>query len=210
MNESTFETEPSSGSEREDEIQDSSDWIEGSFESTSHSFPTDVTDYSNNVTQYPDENSLNSRRLSHFKKTYSDEFLLILREQDFEYGFDSQSDAFIRNLMNENRSVTKEWLNLLYIEYYDKKEIMIGILRVISHIEYAEISPQGPTMALAALPHADAEVRECGIRAFENWGNIESLNVLKNVRCQEGWLQSYVDQIIDELKEELGVNGIAR
>ncbi len=105
----------------------------------------------------------------------------------------------------QNEAVTKEWLNSVYIEHFPDTDVVIGLLQVISHLQYSEIYPQGPAMALAAFSHANSEVRECGIRAFENWGTIESLKVLRHVECPESWMQEYLSQVIHDLEEELGV-----
>lgn len=156
------------------------------------------------------ENVINKQRLNKFKKKYTKELLTIILEQDFEYGFDSPADLFIKRLLNQNPTVTKDWLNSVFIDYFHDTRIIIGLLQIISHIEYFEIYPQGPTMAVAALSHVDSEVRECGIRAFENWGTVESLNVLRNLRCQEKWLQEYVQQVISDLEEELANNVSSR
>ena len=151
------------------------------------------------------ENTLNRRRLRQFKENYTKELLRIICEQDFEYGFDSPADLFVRELMEQNEAVTKEWLNAIYIEQFSDIRVVIGLLQVVSHLQYPEIYPQGPTMALAALSHANSEVRECGIRAFENWGTIESLKVLRNVECPESWMQEYLSQVIQDIEEEFGV-----
>lgn len=161
-------------------------------------------------TEHLQENIINKRRLQQFKEKYTKELLNIIREQDFEYGLDSQADWFIRKLFKTNEAVTKEWLNLVFINYFDDTRVIIGLLQIIAHMEYFEIYPQGPTMALAALSHTTLEVRECGIRAFENWGTIGSLNVLKSIMCPEKWLQEYVEQVIVDLEEELEVNVSAR
>lgn len=151
------------------------------------------------------ENTLNRRRQRQFKENYTKELLRIICEQDFEYGFDSPADLFVRELMEQNEAVTKEWLNAIYIEQFSDIRVVIGLLQVVSHLQYPEICPQGPTMALAALSHANSEVRECGIRAFENWGTIESMNILRNVKCTESWMQEYLSQVIKDLEEEFGV-----
>jgi len=161
----------------------------------------DLIDLSDSST-YEWENILNKRRLRQFKENYTKELLRIICEQDFEYGFDSEADLFVRELMGQNETITKEWLNLVYIEHYHDMRVVIGLLQVISHLQYLDIYPQGPTMALAALVHANSEVRECGIRAFENWSTIESLNILRNVKCDEIWLQDYLNQVIRDLEEE--------
>ena len=164
----------------------------------------DLIDLSDSST-YESENSLNRRRSRQFKENYTKEIHRIICEQDFEYGFDSPADLFVRELMEQNEAITKEWLNAIYIEQFSDIRVVIGLLQVVSHLQYPEIYPQGPTMALAALSHANSEVRECGIRAFENWGTIESLNILRNVKCTENWMQEYLSQVIKDLKEEFGV-----
>ena len=164
----------------------------------------DLIDLSDSST-YESENSLNRRRSRQFKENYTKEIHRIICEQDFEYGFDSPADLFVRELMEQNEAITKEWLNAIYIEQFSDIRVVIGLLQVVSHLQYPEIYPQGPTMALAALSHANSEVRECGIRAFENWGTIESLNILRNVKCTESWMQEYLSQVIKDLEEEFGV-----
>jgi len=143
------------------------------------------------------------RRLREFKQKYTQKLLNIIIEEDFEYGFNSPSDLFIKELMKLNPNITKEWLNSIFIEHFHDYRVVIGLLHIISHLEYYQINPQGPTMALAALSHASSEVRECGIRAFENWGSSESLKILKHVRCGEKWLQEYVEQVVSDLEEDL-------
>ncbi|MDS4060652.1 MAG: hypothetical protein RKP73_19090 [Candidatus Contendobacter sp.] len=147
---------------------------------------------------------INRRRIRELKHQKTHELIRIILEEDFEYGFNSPSDLFIIGLMEVNPSITREWLNSVFIEYFHDTRVVIGLLHIISHLEYYQIYPQGPTMAIAALSHVSAEVRECGIRAFENWGMSESLNVLKNVRCAEKWLQEYVEQVVSDLEDDLG------
>ncbi|MBF0510154.1 MAG: hypothetical protein HQK57_14670 [Deltaproteobacteria bacterium] len=88
----------------------------------------------------------------------------------------------------------------MFVDHSSDLKIMIGLLQVILHMD---ISPQGLIMAQMALAHPDAEVRECGVRAFENWGTIESLNILRTLKDQEEWLQEYIDQVVLDLEEDL-------
>ena len=152
------------------------------------------------------ENHLNAERMHRLKSNFSRRFLQLVREQDFEYGFDSPADELVRKCLHENRLATKEWLNDLFIQNFGVEAVIIGILQVFSHLDYQEASPEGPTMALAALSNMSAEVRECGIRAFENWGTLQSLEVLRKVSCPEKWLDDYLKQVITGLKKELAGN----
>jgi len=149
------------------------------------------------------ENRLNAQRLKRFRTDFSSKFLQLLREQDFEYGVDTPADELVRKCFHENEAISKEWINNLFVENFNDQIVLMGILRVLSHFNYQEVAPQGPTVALAALANTSAEVRECGIRAFENWGSLHSLKVLENVNCEEKWLDDYLKQVIADLQEEL-------
>lgn len=150
-----------------------------------------------------DENAFNLARLNVYKAKFSEKFLQSIRDSEFEFGYDSLADIFVRERIAENALATKEWINSLFIENYPNNEIAVGILRVIAHLDYDEIAPQGPTMALAALVHVSLEVRECGMRAFENWGTMECLKVLRSISCSEDWLSDYVHQVVKDLEEVL-------
>lgn len=150
------------------------------------------------------DNIINQKILNEFKQKYTQEFLNLILEDDFEYGYSSQSETFVKKLFNINTLITKEWLNTIFIDYFNDTRIIIGLLHIISHLNYYKIYPQGQTMAIAALSHTSSQVIECGIRVFENWGTSDSLKLLKNVQCRDMWLQEYVEQVILDLEEELG------
>ncbi|PFD55831.1 hypothetical protein [Bacillus thuringiensis] len=130
-------------------------------------------------------------------------FLNMIRNDTFESGYSSSSEEFVKSVLKINPIQTKEELNSIFLKNFHDEKILIGILHIISHIEYEDIFPQGQTIALAALSHRDIEVREYAIRSFENWGNGASLPILKNVAFSEKWLQDYVDEVISDLEEEL-------
>jgi hypothetical protein len=148
------------------------------------------------------ENLLNRERLRIYKR-FSERFLELIAESEFEFGFDSAADVFVRDRLAENALATKDWIDSLFIEHYADAAIATRMLRVIGHLDYHLIAPQGPTMALAALAHSSLEVRECGVRAFENWGTLECLRVLESVSCSEKWMEDYVRQVVVDLKELL-------
>lgn len=152
------------------------------------------------------ENAVNFARLQQYREHFTTGLLSLIAESDFEYGFSSALDTFLQERLSENALATKEWLNSLFVQFFGDVAVATGVLRTAAHLEYDEIAPQGPTMALAALSHTDVEVRECGIRAFENWATRESLNILKKVRCPERWMQEYVTQVVNDLEQELGID----
>lgn len=146
------------------------------------------------------ENELNERRLELYRKALTNEFLSLVRESVFEFGFQSIAEDYIRGKLSENALAVKEWLNELFIEHYRDEQVVSGVLRIVSHLDYEEIYPQGPTMAIAAISHKSVQVQELGIRAFENWGNEESLSALEGVAVTTAWLGEYLNGVVEDLR----------
>lgn len=166
------------------------------------SFESSKNSSNSNLSQSTIENQNNSLRLDQFNKL-TIKLIQLIKETDFEYGINSPLDIFINEKLQQNALATKDWLNTVFIRNFSDIDIITGILRTIAHIPYEEISPQGMTMSIAALSHKNPEVKECGIRTFENWGNRDSLIILKNVQVSEKWLQEYVSQVVSDLEEDL-------
>ncbi len=141
------------------------------------------------------------KEIQECRKRFADTLLQLIHEEIFEFGMENAADSFVQENLRDNPVFTKEWLNQILLEHFADVEVATGILRIVSHLKYAEIYPTGPTMALSVLSHENAEIRECGIRAFENWGNTDSLEYLKHIKCEEEWLQDYLEQVISYLEE---------
>lgn len=152
-----------------------------------------------------DENYINQRRLLRLKNQFTPKLLNLILESDFEYGIESEVDVFIRDQMKENSLATKSWLNDIFVEYFANPVILVGILRIVSRLSYYEVFPEGQVIATAALSHNDVEVKECGVRAFENWGNLDSIRILENLHVSPSWLQEYIDQVLEDLRKKHNV-----
>jgi len=159
---------------------------------------------SNTTETYPGvENYINKKRLDTLKKNFTRELIMLIREEEFEYGLDTKADILVRKRIEQNALATKEWLTTIFIESFTNTRILLGVLIIISRFNYFVIYPEGQLMATAALSHKDPEIQECGVRAFENWGNRHSLRILKNLKVPTEWLQEYINEVIDDLEKEL-------
>ncbi len=147
------------------------------------------------------ENRLNRERMKKYRSEFEAAFLEVLRESDFEYGFESLADTFLARRLDENESVTREWLNDIFVRRFTEAAVASGILRVIAHMEYAKIYPEGVTIAIAALTHKNVEVREGGVRAFESWEIPEHVQLLRSVDFDDEWLREYCRRVADEIEE---------
>ncbi len=152
-----------------------------------------------------EENQINSERLEELKRYFTPQLIHLIIESDFEYGIESPVDVFLKEKLAENSLATKSWLTQIFASNFSNPTILIGIIRAISRLPFLEISPEGEMIAMAALSYKDIEVRECGIRAFENWGNLQSLSILENLTISPASLQNYADRVVKSLREELHV-----
>lgn len=139
------------------------------------------------------------------KRLFANELTSLIGNEEFEYGIDTKADTLVRRYMEQNPLLTKEWINTIFVDNFADVFILVGLLRIIARLDYTEIYPQGQTMALAALSHENTEVKECGVRAYESWGTIDSLNELEHVEVGVQWLQEYIDDVVSDLKREYDV-----
>ncbi len=146
------------------------------------------------------------RTISSIDPLLTRKFLSIIDDDIFEFGYISKSEIFIKNLIKNNPSEIKLWLNEIFLKYFNDVNTTTAILHVISHLEYEIIKPTGPTIAIAATRHKDVTVRDCAIRAFENWGPC-SLIYLKSLHFEEKWLMDYMNQVITDLECDFAGNG---
>ncbi|OGS70992.1 MAG: hypothetical protein A3F91_11235 [Flavobacteria bacterium RIFCSPLOWO2_12_FULL_35_11] len=151
------------------------------------------------------ENNYNEIRLLNLERLFTEKLKLYILEETFEYGYENKADTLVKSQMSLNRVVTKEWLNNIYVHNYNNSEYMNGILRLISRFEIDEISPQGPTMAIAAIAHKNEEIQESGIRAFESWSSFNHINILKSIKVESEWLREYLNSVIKNIEAEYAV-----
>ena len=157
-------------------------------------------------TRTVDENAVNEARLAAYREKLTEPFLATIRDSDFEYGYECAADKFVRERLRENALACKEWLSDLFVKYYHDRATVEGIARVVAHLRWDEIQPAGITIALSALQHASVEVREAGIRCFENWATLDCLRILRSVHCAEPWLEDYLKQVVSDLEQVLRVH----
>lgn len=132
---------------------------------------------------------------------FKQNFLEKVRNTPLEFGIHSDLDNYVSEAINKFSTIGREWIDRLFIDYFHDPSVLCSILRTIAHLDYRKIYPQGMTMATAATRHIDFEVRECGIRCFENWEDPEALKILSNIDIKEKWLREYLGDVINYLEE---------
>jgi len=138
---------------------------------------------------------------SNLRNQFTNRFLQLIHETEFEFGFSNQADKYISDALNSYGPFAREWINDLFNKSFGSPFVLSAILRVMAHFDYEQMYPQGITMAAAAAGHTDAEVQECGVRCFESWENPESLTILRHLSFREDWLNKYLADVITALED---------
>ena len=134
------------------------------------------------------------------RRQFTDRFLQLIHESEFEYGFSTPADEYVREALNEYRTFAKDWISDLFLKNYSDPFITCAILRVIAHFDYQQMYPQGMIMAIACAPHKNTDVRECCVRCFESWGAPETLSILRSISFSKDWLDEYLKGVISDLE----------
>lgn len=150
-----------------------------------------------------DENKINQTRQDYLNFKITPLLLSLLKYEDVEYGIKSEGEKLIREQIENNPTVALNWISDLYISSFNDDKILIGLIKIIGNIEESVISSVGQIIALASLSHRNNEIKELGVRAFENWASPKSHSVLSNLNVGQGWLQDYVNQVVKDLEKEL-------
>lgn len=162
--------------------------------------------YSNNVDDIDIRTNTNNLavqvEVEKAKLRYYDKFVKILIEDEFEYGMTSRSEIILSRILENNYLIGKEILSDIFTKKYSNKEMIISLLRVISHFEYNVLAPQGMMIVASCFSNKDPEIIECAIRCCENWNNREILGILKNVDCRIDWLNNYLSEVINNIEKD--------
>lgn len=161
---------------------------------------TEIKVSSSSVDIKEEENNIN-QILRKFDELYTPILENLLTNQDLEYGMQSEAESFVITTQLNKHSHFTTWLNGVLLRNFSNKKIVLGLLNLISHLDYKDIKPNGIMMALSVLRIKDLEVVESGIRAFENWGQKDTVEILKSLHFNEQWLQEYLDQVISDIEE---------
>lgn len=135
-------------------------------------------------------------------KEFEDTIIRLINISDFEYGFCTPAEEYIRLKLKDNGTFIRERLECIFIRNINNPGLLCGLLRIISHFSYNEMRPQGMMMATNAIANRDIEVKECGVRCFESWREKEeSVSLLQSMDIEEDWLREYVEKVINYLKK---------
>ncbi|KAA6326224.1 hypothetical protein EZS27_024644 [termite gut metagenome] len=147
----------------------------------------------------------NQERVSFLDTEITPLLVSLIKNEDFEFGYNSESIRLVLKEISENELAAKEWFNRLFNRYYGSEmgtTILIGLLHIIEFL-HDSLNSIAQTIALASLSHKNNEVKELGVRILEASCTIENLNILKNIKTDTQWLQDYINQVIADFEQVL-------
>ena len=101
----------------------------------------------------------------------------------------------------ESREKVLQWLNQVFLEKSKSKAIIANILFAISHLEYEDVYPVGPTIAMLALNNTNRVLVELAIHAFENWGSKDSIQYLESYKPDDLLNQKNWNRVIEYVRK---------
>lgn len=145
-------------------------------------------------------NDLKSKSFTQFDAEYSQKLLDAIRLDPVIPGEVGRGDDIVAKCLRLNALAASVWLCNLFNKHYSRPSIAADLLLLVGRQPYDPANPNFVTMAIAGLSHKNRAVQEAAIRAFENWGRPEMAHILRSVRDLPGWLQSYLDGVIEYLE----------
>lgn len=132
----------------------------------------------------------------------------IIRIDDFDFGTKGPSVRLVEEHLKNNEFATEKWLTELFINAFGASDeiILIGLLKIVEALIHNcdSIQSIGKIYAMCALVHKNIEIQEIGLRIFENRCNEENYRILTKLKeFNTPWLNDYLQQIIQDFKEEL-------
>lgn len=134
-------------------------------------------------------------------------FLAGLRREVFEDGMDNDSIVIVRDFMTQNEMATYSWLHRLFSRYENDREIVTGILRIISMTVKREDHASLLPIVTAALRSHNTDEQEAAVMVIEEWRSDLCMSLLGEALDQgyfeSPMLKSYAAEVYAELQEEL-------
>ncbi|HDR8123586.1 hypothetical protein PDN28_14500 [Bacillus cereus] len=153
----------------------------------------------NNVSSFHVTNEiekLTSKRNELLKR----KILNMLKNENIEVGYTSMTEMFLNKMLKNDLSETKDIINLIYFDVFDKPKLLQKLVEVVSDLDYEKLSPLNKIIAVGVINHKDVGVQEAAIAAFEKWDDKENLKLLMNIQYTTPWIEDYAKEVIEYLE----------
>lgn len=116
----------------------------------------------------------------------------------FEPGIKSATDHYVEKWLATDSIMTQVETGKVFLANRGNDRRTIGILNVVSHMDKSAFHPMNVMIAVGALSHRSTEIKECAIRAFEYWEDVELIRSLEHHTLTPKWLDDYRLEVISD------------
>ncbi len=121
----------------------------------------------------------------------------------FENGIYHPAEQIIEKALRSRKSQrVLEWLRELSLDAAHPS-FSAEVLRCLGRQTHPGTASWRTGLVRDALAMDDIEIRDAAVQAVEWWGDAEMRCVLKSHSEPEAWLQDYIRDVIDDLREQV-------
>lgn len=148
------------------------------------------------------ENILNLSREEKLKQE-TEYFINLLSDVKFESGLDNEATCFFAKKMNDNRSVTREWITDLFNRFvFEGNTIMIiKILYLLADYPIKDLKPNGPLIINTAINYENNKVQIAALKVIGHWMDIETLGILERIHINSPIIKMMLEKISKQIKD---------
>lgn len=132
-----------------------------------------------------------------------DYFIELLKNTKFEDGFDNAATDYFNGLMNNNSSVSLQWINTLFNDSVAKGDFgtTVKILNLLSDYRLEDVKPNGQLIVVCALLMKDRHVQYAAIDVMEHWMDPETLKMADQLEASSTLAKIMLDKLRSEISE---------
>jgi hypothetical protein len=130
----------------------------------------------------------------------SRELIRILSDDNSMIGYTSNTQIFIKQLIDINKKLAGEIILQVNRSIYHSPLLLAKLIEAISNIDYEIFAPYNYSVIQASLHYDDIEVQEAVIAAYEKWEDPENVTFLENTTFSNKFISNYAKEVICYLR----------
>jgi hypothetical protein len=129
---------------------------------------------------------------------FTSEFYRTIEHDYFEFGVTANIERMVEKWLARDLKTTQLALAQIFQDNQRLEKVMVGVLKIIAHVDSELLQPMNRAVACAALSLPFVEVRECAVRAYEYWERPDFMVDLEMRPLTPAWLEEYKQTVIAE------------
>jgi len=135
---------------------------------------------------------------------FAEQLICCFEEAEVEDGVTHSAEALIQGSLNSMGSLIVDGLKVIYAKFLEKNPpFAADLVLCLGRLPQELVFPWAMDMARQALASDRVDLREAGVRAFENWGGDAAVEAIQSYLPSESvsWLSRYAKQVLRDLAD---------